>query len=321
MRRRRALIDEYLRAHDPAPQPATADDPRSFAVAGAGPAPAPVRDGRNRARRIGLPALTFFTTVAAIAVVAFMPGRASRSTDRFLSPEAAVAAAARNLEEEGILHWKFTTSVRPGPDGGAVAPNVYGFEEWRDLKTNASYRINPPAGGLASMALRSWYNGKRTTIDLHGVLKGSTDPRPVVVRTVRRRGEPIPAGKERTPLDSVRRLLRSAARGKARVSPAPNEHGAPVVRVDRTKTQKVGTVVLSTWITRERTPRLLRSTSDFTPSAYGRGRGATESQTVREFTIWELLPRTPSNIAMVEPPEFDPAKYRVTTQFLGPRKR
>lgn len=321
MRRRRALIDDYLRAHDPAPPVPAAKDPRSFAVGGAD-AGRPLQR-RRPARRAGLLALAVSTTLAAIAIIAFMPGRASRSTEPFLSPEAAVAAASQNLEEDGILHWKFRTSVRPGTRGAAVVPDVYGFEEWRDLKTHASYRIMPrgAAGQLAAMAFRTWYNGKRTTRALYGVPAGATDPRPVVVRTVRRRGEPIPNGTARTPIDSVRRLLRSAEQGEAQVTRAPNEHDVPVVRIDRTKVVQAGTNVLSTWITREKTPRLLRSTSHFTPSPYGRSRGAEASEVIREFTIWQLLPRTPENIRRVQPPEFDPAKYRVTTQFLGPRKR
>ena len=313
MRRRRTLIDDYLRAHDPAP---FAGEPEAHAVATPAPSAAASPRGGTRSRRIGLPVLAFATTLAAIAVVAFMPGRASRSTDQFLSPEAAVAAASRNLEEEGILHWKFVTRVEGHGE-------TYRSEEWLDLKTHAVHQIFPlPAPDAKGVGpRRTWYNGKRT----YRVQWPHTAPdgRQIIVRTVRRRGEPIPPPRS-TPITQVRRLLRSAARGKARLKRVVGEldgRAVPAVAIIRTRHVRDGDLELVTWITREKTPRWIRSVVHFTPNADGRKRGAKASVVRREITIWRLLPRTPDNIAKVRPPTFDPAKYKVTTQFLGPRKR
>lgn len=318
MRRRRALIDEYLKAHDPAPS--AAREPRSTAPSRAGAVPHPRRHGR----RIGLPALAVATTLVAVAALAFMPGRASRTTDQFLSPEAAVAAASRSLEDDGILHWRFSVSVQPSPRSIAAQSSDPGFEEWIDLKTHATHQIFPehPRDTLGTGPRKSWYNGKRT----YRVMwpESTPDGRQIVVRTVRRRGEPIPPNVANTPIQQIRRLLRSAARGKATLKRATAEldgRAVPAVAIFRTKDVSDGDLQLVTWITREKTPRWIRSIARFTPDAKGRERGANASVVRREITIWQLLPRTPENIAKVEAPEFDPAKYKVTTQFLGPRKR
>lgn len=341
MRRRRALND-YLRAHDPVGGPETVSATHADTESNAA-APA----SRRRVRRIGLPALAAATTLTAVAVVAFMPGRASHTTDAFLSPEAAVAAASENLEQDGILHWKF--EMRTELDGRPTFNGrpVYGMEQWIDLKTYATHQIFPvspgsgrapsPTMGRTVGTKESWYNGKRTYRVLWDDRVAAPDGRRIVVRTVRRRGEKIPPSREITPIIKVRQLLRSAARGTTppptadergyppvrsiKLLPAPDEHGVPVVKVVRTRELPYVTATDTTWITREKTPRWLRSVGEAKPNAKGRKKGATTSISRRDISVWELLPRTPENIAKVQPPAFDPSKYKVTTQFLGPPKR
>lgn len=354
MRHRRTLIDAYLRAHDPVPRVTAADAPPASPateVQLAGTAAEaerastarrttspPTHASSRRPRRRGLPALAAATTMAAIAVVAFMPGRATHTTDAFLSPEAAVAAASADLERDGILHW----SIRPhrlAPGAGATTPPPAtsgsaagkGPEHWLDLKTHATAVVLPPnaPGASGVHPERTWYNGRRTYRALWPARPGARDPRPVLVRTVRRRGEAIPEATQTSPIEKLRALLAAAARGDALLADAAPVNGVPVVRVTKRERTDDGLKTTRTWMTRESPPRPLRVQETF---KFSRKKLAEVSPRVRRdmltwggidttFDGWQLLPRTPENLAKVAPPDFDPAKVRVVTQFLGPRKR
>lgn len=292
MRRRKALIDDYLRTHDPAPTPRT---PRA-----AGWSVTPRRS------------LLFSAATASlllVVVVALLPSRVTRGGQSFLSPEAAVAAAAEGLDRDGILHWSFSASSKPS---GPL------LDQWVDLKTHATYTIYPPqkrsAPGVGPT--KAWYNGQRTFRSLWPTWDmRAPDGRRIVMRTVRRRGERILITS--TPISQLRDLLSAASRGEAKLLPAPDEGGVPVVRVEKSTTHEQGTMTETTWMTREAVPRQLRTVNRFTPA--GGGRQITE--VIINVVRWDLLPRTPEHVAKVQPPDFDPKKFKVNTQFQGPHKR
>ncbi len=294
MRRRRTLIDDYLKAHDPLA-------PQSAVAARAARRPATPR----RSLLLAAAAASLLLMVAA----ALMPGRATRGGESFLSPEAAVAAAAAGLDRDGILHWSFSASSTT--DGPLI-------DEWVDLRTRASFTTYPPqrrsAPGFGPT--KTWYNGQRTFRSLFPTWTfRAPDGRRIVTRTVRRRGERILITS--TPISQLVDLLASARRGEANLLPAPNEGGVPVVRVEKTTTHEQGTTTETTWMTREAAPRQLRTVNRFQPAAGGRQ----VTEVIINVVRWDVLPRTPENVAKVQPPDFDPAKFKVNTQFQGPYKR
>lgn len=302
MRRRRTLIDDYLRDHDPLGSAADGVTPEATAI--------PDRNRFSTWRRISLPGLAIATTFAVIFALAFMPGRATRNGTPFLTPEAAVAAASISLKADQILHWRYTM-------GSVNRTHRAAREEWFDLGTGANAVIIPNAstGGRNSPS-RTWYNGRRTTrVQWPSRAFSNSDDRWVIVRTVRRRGEKV--AERDNPISALRKLLAAAARGEAELAAAPPENGVPVVRVRQVKRHPRVTIVTTTSFTREATPRHLRTVNSFRSPD-----GTPNSEPVElRVQTWELLPRTPENLAKVQPPRFDPKEYKVVTQFLGPRKR
>ena len=326
MRRRRTLIEDYLKAHDPLGAPLS-EASAELGAPHTSPGPGAATPRRTSLRRLSLPALAAATTLAVIAAVAFMPGRASQTGSPFLTPEAAVAAASSDLEQRGILHYTMGGGAAPGAN---ALPHI---ETWLDLRTHATHTVFPKrAAGRRSggTPVRSWYNGHRTYRVDWGHAFSRRDPRKVIVRTVRRRGEPIPPAVQSSPIDELRELLAAAARGEAILKPAPAEHGVPVVRVTkRTRMDDGSLQSATTWMTREQTPRQLRTLTEFKPSKrrlrkmppLNRRQALTFKGQMLRYDTWELLERTPENVAKVQPPAFDPKEYKVVTQFLGPPQR
>ncbi|MDO9174560.1 MAG: hypothetical protein Q7V62_07115 [Actinomycetota bacterium] len=106
-------------------------------------------------------------------------------------------------------------------------------------------------------------------------------------------------------------------RGEAKLLSAPDEGGVPVIRVQKSTRHEQGTTTETTWMTRESVPRQLRTVNRFTPASGGRQ----VTEVIINVVRWDVLPRTPENVAKVQPPDFDPTKFKVNTQFQGPYKR
>lgn len=288
---------------------------RGERVAPASGAPRAPRPQRSRRSHWVLGGATVALATAAVLVTGVLPVDDTSPTG-LLTPEQAVAAASRDLESDGILEWvDFQGASGDRPGGATTGTRI---ARWIDLETGDrsefhtmtySGRSGRPTVSAASL----WHLGRTSWLD-EG--PGRTKGKQVIEKTVVDR-PPVDPEDISTPVTEVREDLRRAAAGKSDVADAGVIDGVPAVRivdVRRTYTKRV-------WISRERSPRVLRSsfTSDCMEKLDGRCRPdmpktvyapmTTESRTL----TWRIHPRTEATLAKVHPPAFDPAKYRVVT--------
>lgn len=284
-------------------------------------AAAEARQPRRRTFGIRRPVFAAGGIVAAGALAAALVfAGAFQGGDGLLTPQEAVAAAARDLSSDGVLRLKMV-AVDPAT-GKRLGGARRGYDTWIDLKTGARHDrlLGSPVNKLGGRtASQSWFDGRRSRWAIWG-----PDPkepsRRIVMRTIRRSGEAIPDFDN--PILELRERLALGAAGKARVEDAGTIGGRPVAKV--TETERFGkegpedpnpqyTETTTTWITRDPVPRLVRTTT-----AVDGPRPFTWSQ---EAEVWDLRPRSADALSHVNPPAFDPQKYIVRTQYLGPRKR
>lgn len=222
--------------------------------------------------------------VAAVAATIVLALPFGGGTQGVMSPSRAVAAVARTLQSDSVLHWVQSTKG-PGP--------VTREEQWIDLRTGDRH-VSTTVEGNPSAPSESWVSAGQLWV---AVPVRSPDGQ----RTIRR----IPTGDEPTGraiapitgIDGMRQLLGQAARGEAEVSDAGDLDGVPLVVV----TGRVSGVERRTWITREPEPRVVKSTT-----AVESSRSAAPVTSTTVTTTWDVLPRTDARLARVAlPPDAD----------------
>lgn len=308
MRRRRALND-YLRAQDPV---AGGDALRSSGTPAA-------RRAVPRARLVPLSGGVVALAVGALVVAGLWPGSAP-SPAPVLSPQDAVAAAAASLDHDGILEWSDRQGYSPekasrqGPTDGWAE-----ITRWVDLRTgdHSSENTNvlfPPGRGRRESTVYTWSVGRSGWLD-EGERSKTAGKR--IVRHTIRDHSPSAYAAAHTPLVNLKRSLARAARGELPVENGGTIDGVPVVVI----TERYGGAFTSrTWVTKERSPRIIRSAntmacmkdtncSNISDDGTPHGASTTTTETLR----WTIHPRTDRWLAKVHPPRFDPATYSVVT--------
>lgn len=292
-----------------------ADRAPAAAAHAAGSTTGPGRAPEPSRRRWWLGAATVGLAGAAIVAAAVLPG-GERSPARLLTPEQAVAAVSSNLESDGILEWvdvQGQAAAKPGTGTGTE------IARWVDLKTADHSEFQtmtyPGRDGRQTRALVFIWNVGRTNWLDEGERSKTTGKR-IVRKTVVDR-PPVRPEYFRTPVTQVRRDLARAAAGKIPIEDAGRIDGVPAVRIVDAR----DTFTRRVWISRERSPRVLRSS--FTMACMekldGRCRPdmpntvyAPQTSESRTLT-WRIHPRTDAWLARVHPPAFDPAKFTVMT--------
>lgn len=268
---------------------------------GASPAPRP----RRRQRRLVLGVATSLFAGFAVALVALLPSSGSGPA-RLLSPEAAVAAAARELRSDGILEW---TDLQGDQVRDPALPGTT-TTRWIDLATGDGSGFQRQtfigrAGQPRTALVRTWSVGRTTWLD-EGQVSKKTGKR-IVRKTVVKR-PPVAERYRRTPVDQVRRDLARAAAGKLPVKNAGEIDGVPVVEILDARKEFTRRI----WISKETAPRLLRATYRM-PLPDGLPGEPTVSEL--KTLVWKVHPRSSATLAKVRPAPFDPAQYTVITKY------
>lgn len=321
MRRRTVQISRYLQANDPVAEGAELrahpESPPATERREAETLRPRTAATRSKRRLLAIP-VALGVAAAAIALSGALPESAP-SPARFLSPEEALAAAASGLETDGILEW---TDVQGGEESSLEQTGGDVITRWVDLETGDAsefhdekyIRRRTPGQPTASV----WNIGRENWLD-EGE-RNKTNGKRVVRHTVVDR-PPRTDAEEFTPVKKFQKLLDRALRGDLPYRAAGSIDGVPVVVI--TDVRK--TFTSRSWITRERTPRLVKGA--FTMpcpvmdgvkmncsqvSDDGSARGGSTGYT--KTLTWKIHPRTAEFIAKVHPPAFDPAKYVVITE-------
>lgn len=259
--------------------------------------------GRRPRRQL----VTSGAVALAIAGAALLLTAGSPSKGGLLSPDQAVAEAARNLDGEGVLHWVRRGDFVPGRSLRDTRDEGHVIEEqWFDLVTGDSHATTKTFLGSArqpSEVGESWSSGGKLWTTIPAGPGGAPEVRqiPGAPRAGRHRPfDPI------TSVDDVRAMLERADRGESEITDAGESEGVPVVVV----TDRSLGVVIRTWITREPSPRVVRTTADLTcstsnPCAGTTSDGASGAVTTTMVTqTWQIELRTETALASVAlPPE------------------
>lgn len=263
------------------------------------------RPPRRPERRLALGVATGLLAGAAVAVAAFLP-TSGPGPAQLLSPQAAVAAAAADLNSDGILEW---TDLQGEQVEDPSLPGTT-TTRWVDLRTGDSSGVQRQtfvgrAGRPRTALVWTWSVGRTSWLD-EGQVSKKTGKR-IVRKTVVRR-PPIAERYRRTPVDQVRRDLARAAAGKLPIKNAGEIDGVPVVEildVRREFTRRI-------WISKEASPRLMRATYRMPLPG-----GLPGDPTVSELKtlVWKIHPRSPKTLAKIRPAPFDPAKHTVITTY------
>lgn len=278
-------------------------DERAAAGAGADPVPAPAR---LRRRGLWLAGATGALAAGAVAIAAVLPS-AGPAPARVLSPEQAVAAAAVDLDSDGILEW---TDVQGAAVDDPDSPGTR-IERWVDLRTAdhsefQSQTVTGPGGRPRSLSASLWNVGRTNWMD-EGERSKTTGKR-IVRKTVVDR-PPAAERFRRTPVDQVRRDLQRAAAGKLPMRDAGEIDGVPVVEI----VDERNTFSRRIWISKEASPRLLKGSYTMSCPPKLRCPADVSMTSESETLVWKIHPRTPQYLAKVRPAPFDPAKYTVVT--------
>lgn len=245
----------------------------------------------------------------ALLLASLLPG-GRPSPAGLLSPEQAVAAASDNLESEGVLEWVDFQGVGALRGRKQVGTQI---SRWTDLKTGDRREVQTSIYGPTERAVVStWSIGRTTWLDEGEVSK--SDGRRIVRKRVSRQ-PPGPPEDSLTPVMQLRRDLQRAAEGKLAIQDAGVIDNVPAVLI--VDVQEFFTK--RTWISRESSPRVLRTeiTTVCMRKLEGRCRpdmprtvyapSVVESRTLR----WKIHPRTSEALEKTRVPSFDRKKYEV----------
>lgn len=241
-------------------------------------------------RRLVLASSVGSLAVAACCAVLIMV-LGSSSSSGWLSPQRAVAAMADTLDGNGILHWKWRGDLVETPEQ-FERPGVEVVEAWIDLESGESRRVTTkiPADGSPLETLRTWATPDARWTEMPSASDGARS----IKRFDRHPGGPDPTGDA-----EVLEVLDRARRGEATISTGGEDSGVPLVLI----TYRSEAFTRRLWITRETTPRVVRSTTEV-PARRNRPAATIESRT----ETWEVLPRSAANLAQVAlPPDVQKA--------------